>query len=549
MGEYYGGNGVMGAYAGPEVVESGLVLALDAANSKSYPGSGTTWTDLSGSNNTGTPPYLSAVEVLVVAGGGGGGMDMGGGGGGGGVIYSSAFSITPGSAIAVTVGNGGVGAPAAGTNGQPGAHQYTIPATQGGNSVFGALTAIGGGFGGSSYRGYTPGIAGGSGGSGGGASGYNDNAGTFLGGLGTSGQGNRGGNSTAAYYSGGGGGAGAPGADSTNQPNGGVGVENSILGVSYFWGGGGGGASYSLSTGGNGGNGGGGGGAVGTTVGGSGLNPGSPGGGGSPNSQTNTPGGNAGANTGGGGGGGSHYNSNNKGGNGGSGIVIVRYPGSQRATGGTVTSVAGDTIHTFTTSGTFTPNGGNNGTIIGATYSSANGGAFTYGASSITTVPIINLRPTTAITQECWFLTTNNTAQVFIGSQYESSTNNSYALWLNAANQWAAGVNIGGSFNLQTYNSTVSTNVWYHYVHTYDGANQRMYINGSQVHSWATTGLIVYDTNNTLLAVGNDWNSGYNGGASVGVQGRLAKVSIYNRALTASEIQQNYNALRSRFSI
>jgi hypothetical protein len=37
--------------AGPDVSESGLVLALDAGNSKSYPGSGTTWTDLSGQNN------------------------------------------------------------------------------------------------------------------------------------------------------------------------------------------------------------------------------------------------------------------------------------------------------------------------------------------------------------------------------------------------------------------------------------------------------------------------------------------------------------------
>jgi hypothetical protein len=44
----------VGAFAGPEVVESGLVLALDAANSKSYPGSGTTWTDLSGNGNNGT---------------------------------------------------------------------------------------------------------------------------------------------------------------------------------------------------------------------------------------------------------------------------------------------------------------------------------------------------------------------------------------------------------------------------------------------------------------------------------------------------------------
>lgn len=47
----------------PSVVTSGLVLCLDAANSRSYPGSGTVWTDVSGNGNTGTltngPTYNS----------------------------------------------------------------------------------------------------------------------------------------------------------------------------------------------------------------------------------------------------------------------------------------------------------------------------------------------------------------------------------------------------------------------------------------------------------------------------------------------------------
>jgi hypothetical protein len=38
----------------PRMVTNGLVLCIDAANRRSYPGSGTTWTDLSGNGNNGT---------------------------------------------------------------------------------------------------------------------------------------------------------------------------------------------------------------------------------------------------------------------------------------------------------------------------------------------------------------------------------------------------------------------------------------------------------------------------------------------------------------
>jgi hypothetical protein len=44
----------MGIAYNPRTITDGLVLCLDAANPKSYPGSGTTWTDLSGRGNTGT---------------------------------------------------------------------------------------------------------------------------------------------------------------------------------------------------------------------------------------------------------------------------------------------------------------------------------------------------------------------------------------------------------------------------------------------------------------------------------------------------------------
>ena len=51
----------MGTIYSPSIVRDGLVLLLDAANVKSYPGTGTTWYDLSGNGNngviTGSVPY------------------------------------------------------------------------------------------------------------------------------------------------------------------------------------------------------------------------------------------------------------------------------------------------------------------------------------------------------------------------------------------------------------------------------------------------------------------------------------------------------------
>jgi len=53
----------MGLAHSPRIVTDGLVLALDAGNTKSYPGSGTAWTDLSGNNHNATltngPTYNS----------------------------------------------------------------------------------------------------------------------------------------------------------------------------------------------------------------------------------------------------------------------------------------------------------------------------------------------------------------------------------------------------------------------------------------------------------------------------------------------------------
>ena len=447
-----------------------------------------------------TSSFISnSIQVLVVAGGGGGGSDMGGGGGGGGVIYNSAYTATSGSVINVTVGNGGSGAPA-------GVGQ--VRGTNGNNSLFGNLIAIGGGGGASCHdRSTSPA---GNGGSGGGASGGGtlpsggQGGGGYGGGIrgtGSLGQGNNGGTGFYAWYPGGGGGAGGVGASGPNIPHGGPGLLFSLMSP-YYFGGGGGGSAYSVSPGGNGGIGGGGGGAIGVTVGGEGLNNGLPGGGGGINSWANTPGGNAGANTGGGGGGGSHYNSNNNGGNGGSGIVIVRYYGSQKATGGTVTTVNGNTIHTFT-SGTatlsFYATPSTLPSVVSYGYFNGSGSFLRISGSSLLNIGSNN----SPFTVEYDFYTKSSSKYQTIlsrgggtanyntssGLAYNSGISSSKVIWEYRAN------------NTSRYLLTGSTNIinnnWYYYAVTYDGNITRLYLNGVLENSVIGS---VYSYPSTLLS-------------------------------------------------
>lgn len=59
----------MGVGYNPKIVTDGLVMCLDAANRKSYSGTGTIWRDLVGSNNgtlTNGPTYSSAGGGSIV---------------------------------------------------------------------------------------------------------------------------------------------------------------------------------------------------------------------------------------------------------------------------------------------------------------------------------------------------------------------------------------------------------------------------------------------------------------------------------------------------
>jgi hypothetical protein len=263
-------------------------------------------------------------DFLVVAGGGGGGKagvggDGGVGGGGAGGYRTGTTSLNLTLSYTVTVGAGGN--PASGSGNQPGG--------DGNNSVFNAVTSTGGGGGGYGASGVKTGR---DGGSGGGAAFLNSGTGQGNTPSTSPSQGNNGGSYSSGDDGAGGGGAGAVGGNAAGAAGaGGNGSASSITGTSVTYAGGGGGSGYNKA-----------GGAGGTGGGGAG---GSSTGNGVPGT----------ANLGGGGGGGGAGSAVGAAGAGGSGVVIISYPSPQKFGGGIVTASGGNTIHTFTTSGTLTP--------------------------------------------------------------------------------------------------------------------------------------------------------------------------------------------------
>ncbi len=194
------------------------------------------------------PSGVSAVDVLVVAGGGSGGLQHGGAGGAGGLIYRPQFTVTPGGTVSVTVGEGG-----------PGGSQGAPNVQNGQDSVFGTLTAKGGGHGtvGGDSGGPKNSTTGGSGGGGGyqaNTSGSPGNQPNQSGESGNYGFGNPGGNAntTGDDAGGGGGGAGAAGVPGPSSyagtgGSGGIGKAYTIADgtTSVYYAGGGGGGAHS----------------------------------------------------------------------------------------------------------------------------------------------------------------------------------------------------------------------------------------------------------------------------------------------------------------
>jgi hypothetical protein len=191
---------------------------------------------------------------------------------------------------------------------------------------------------------------------------------------------------------------------------------------------------------------------------------------------------------------------------------------------------------------------GNNGTLVnGVGYSGSNLGSLSFdGVNDYINFNSFNFG--NELTVFCFVRpsSTNNIQTIFANSSGGAATNG-IRLFLNNFNTNSRSIRIevgngtsGGTY-VASSNDTIVYDTWQQIAFTLSKttATGIVYHNGASIAS-GTLGVTNYNSNAAFrLGLFTDNQFPYNG--------RVANYSLYNRALTAQEIQQNYNALRSRF--
>jgi hypothetical protein len=123
----------------------------------------------------------------------------------------------------------------------------------------------------------------------------------------------------------------------------------------------------------------------------------------------------------------------------------------------------------------------------------------------------------------------------------KGAVNTQYSLFMEGSNiQWRTA--FGGTYNSLLFGSSnMTANAWNHVVGTYTAGDKRVYLNSTLMNS---NGLnVTLNTNQ-----GNQYIGSYNSNGYF-YNGEIAVVKIYNRALSSSEVQQNYLHYKTRFNL
>jgi len=179
---------------------------------------------------------------------------------------------------------------------------------------------------------------------------------------------------------------------------------------------------------------------------------------------------------------------------------------------------------------------GNNGTLVGGVgYSADNGGVLTFdGVDDRIECGTFSL---SFLTVSTWVYKTSSATNQGICRKQNG--------W--AVSQYNGTLQVAPGTSWTFYNTgyTIPLNTWVNIVYAYSGTgttgSQTVYINGSSIYS-STAGSGAITSNSNTVRVGFDDNNWWWGG-------RIAQTQIYNRALTAAEVTQNYNALKGRYGL
>jgi hypothetical protein len=182
---------------------------------------------------------------------------------------------------------------------------------------------------------------------------------------------------------------------------------------------------------------------------------------------------------------------------------------------------------------------GNTGTLSNATWTTAGHttGALSFnGTSALVSVPdSASLDLTVGMTLEAWV---NATA---LGSTWrtvvlkEQPGNLAYALYANAETaRPSVHVYVPTGEAILKGTAGLTLNAWVHLAATYDGAILRLYVNGTQVASTSVSGAMATTTGSLRIGGNNVWGEWF--------KGTIDDVRVYNRALSAAEVQADMGA-------
>lgn len=222
--------------------------------------------------------------------------------------------------------------------------------------------------------------------------------------------------------------------------------------------------------------------------------------------------------------------------------------GPNTVTSGLILSLDAGNIKSYPGSGTtWTDLSGNgyNGTLTdGPTFSNTRGGGIVFdGTNDFVDTTLTGTM--NDLTVECWFNGTktarnhlwnfgNSSTESPPGNNLNCDFNDSYDLWIywNGSGTNRVRYNITGSFTDSTNRSLVFT-------HT--GSTNKVYSNGVE--------LSITESGGTQTFSGVNAAGSFNLGGGFFFGGTIFLAKVYNRALTAAEVWQNFNAVRGRYGI